>query len=163
MTFQLPLPPYLKGKNISVQTIITQTSSGAGVLTAATTYDMKTLGIIDTWEFTGTAPGSDIHPTDGTIANYISTGVDDFEFKVGEIQRTNALSVLEQAWNTTSWYPFECDVADDAGGATWKFAIMATRFGGSITYGVVEDKNTVMLTLKPCGVLPYYGSGTPPF
>ena len=163
MSFTLPLPPYLKGKNISVETVITQTASAAGVLTAATNYNLKSLGIIDTWEFTGNAPGVDIHPTDALVANYVLAGVDDFELKVGEIQRANAPSVLVQVWNSSNFIRFECDVVDDTGTAVATFACMVTRAGGSISYGVVEDKNGVMLTLKPCGVLPYYGNGTPPF
>lgn len=163
MTYQLPLPPYLKGRNISAQSVITQSASSTGLLTATTTYDMKTLGIIDTWEFQGNAPGSDVHPTDGTFANYILAGVDDFELKVGEIERQGAPSVLFAAWLTSNWVRFECDLSDDTGVAGYKFAVMVTRAGGSITKGMVEDKNGVMATFRPCAVPPYYGTGTPPF
>ena len=163
MSFTLPLPPYLKGKNISGQTIITQTISGAGVLTAATTYDMKALGVIDTWEYSSSAPGSDVHPTDGVVANYISTGVDDFEFKVGEKERNNATSVLLAGWYTSNYFRFECDIMDDSGAASYKFAILVTRFGGTLTKGMVEGENGIMATFKPCGVIPFYGVGTPTF
>src|SRR5690242_942793 len=162
MTVPLPLPPYLKGKNILAQSITPATASGSAVLTLGTAVDMKTLGIIDTWSFKGSFGGFEKHPTDGTFANYVGT-VDDFDFQLGEIERADAPSVLMALWMGYNFARFECDVADDTGTLIAKFAIIATRAGGTIDKGIVEGENGVIMSMKPCGIAPYYGNSTPPF
>lgn len=163
MTYQLPLPPYLKGWNISAQSLTPMTSDGTGLLTPGTAVNMKTLGIIDTWRLTLRSAGIDIHPTDSTMENFVLAGVDGFDFELGELERSGAPSVLLTNYFNYTYFRFEGDVSDDTGTLVAKLVVLCTRAGGTCEKGMVEGQNGVTATFKPCGVRPYFGNGTPPF
>jgi hypothetical protein len=159
----LPLPGFLKGKNGTLAAIQGQ-SVGANqtTLTPGTQYDLITLGVFDTWEYVGHFNGFDLHPANGDTENWVGT-TDGFELTIGEITPNASDSKLLSAWANFDIIRFEANWLAPGGSTTYKLAVMATRAGGSIRFGLVEEKNGVILTLKPCGIKAYYGTGSPGF
>lgn len=156
------IPTVLIGKNVSAAAITGEVPAVNGVLSAGVTYNLKTLGTLDHFEYSGSFNGEDVHPVDAAVTNFVGT-VDDFEVTVGEIELADGSSSLMSIWGTYNYLRFAIAFTPTGGSQQFQFAAIVTRAGGNIRKGIVEGKNAVLATFKPCGILPYWGTGTPSF
>ena len=155
------VPLFQVGKNVSAMSVTPQNVSAVGVLTAGTPFDLHTLGIFDSYSYKASYGGVEISPLDGVYENYVGTK-GTFDFSIGEIVQNGMYSVLMNAWQTSTSPYYRFAAASVVGAVTNQLVIIATTAGGSIDYAIVEGKQGVVMALKPCGIVPWYGAGTPP-
>jgi hypothetical protein len=163
MSYQLPLPIYAKGKNISSQSLQALGYNDDATINYGTFYDMVFLGVIDTWEVNLTLNGFEKHPTNFNHANYLGTFYD-WDLTVGEIKRAGQVSILKSLYQQGPLCRFESDYSSDNAFLTEKIVFLATfAGGGGVRDGMVEGENGLTATLRPVGVPPWIGLGVPPF
>ncbi len=153
------IPTLLVGKNVTLASVQPEVPNASGVLTPGTSYDLHVLGVFDSFEYEGEFNLAEISPLDGTVRNYQGTK-EDFTITIGEIEKADGSSNLMNLWATQNYIRVECDAQAPGGATTQKFAAIGIR--ATIRKGFVEDKNAVLMTLRPCGLLAYWGTGTPP-
>lgn len=155
------IPRYAKGNNVSLFTVKNPTSIATdGTLTIpadSSANDMHLLGVFDTFEYNGTLKLEEISPADGTIENYAPLK-DGFTVTIGEIMKADGTSLLLTEWVAATYFRAACRLTLDGGTPGTSDNIFIVVFiRESIDFAIVEGKEGVKLTGKPCGVIPYYG------
>lgn len=152
------IPAYLKGNNVSLFTVGSVSVNTSGVATPATPVDLHLIGTFDGFEYTGNLKLEEISPADGFVTNYVPTK-DDFTVTIHEIEKGDGSSTLMTLYGSFAYIRVAGKVLLPGGTPGTNdniFAAIVIR--ESITKGIVEGKNAVIMTCKPCGLLPYYGS-----
>lgn len=157
------LPAYVTGKHCSLMTVVPLTFSADGLTyTPGTALNLKGLAVFDHFKYSANAVGVEKHPADGTVANNVAL-YDDFEIEIGEIGQPSVLGNLAVAWGSGTHFRVEADTLYPGSTTTAKLAALVTRVNGSLEYEILDGVGMWVARLKPCGTLPYYGTGTPPF
>lgn len=160
------IPQYLVGRNVSLASITLINVDNAGATIAGAVSSLKSLGVFKSFEYEAENNGPDIHPADAILANY-QPGLDDFTVTVGELQDAAGGSQLATAYYNNMYLRVACQASAPAYGtgsalAGLLFAAILRRT--SLKQGFIEGENAVMITLKPCGIAPYWGvAGAVPF
>ena len=156
----IQIPSFMVGKNVSLFGCTPQGVGTGGVLVPQTAFDMHSLGVLDdaTWE--GDPGLVSIMPTDAAINNYVPTA-EDFTITLGEIIKSDGSSQTLLTAFGFNYMRVQWVVTPPWGSGGFTFAAIGV-IGPSRT-GVTTGKNASQITLRPCGILPYYGNGTPPF
>lgn len=153
--------PYAVGNNVSVAAVTPASVNATGGVTLGTLLDLHSLAVFDSGRFNGQVQNANIKPADATIANYVYL-YDDWTFELGEIAAAGQVSYLEAVWRSVFYV--RCQMRTTNPWSTAGFSNF-TVIGGrdTIERGWVEDKQGVILTLKPVGILPEWTTGTPSF
>jgi hypothetical protein len=158
------IPPFMSGRNVSLCGVNGAVASAFGVLTPDSFYDLRALGVFDSWEYQASLQSTDNHSGNATIANYVPD-FDDFTITITEIRQADGTSYLENHFFNYLYMRMAAQATALAYGAGSNVPgnfFVAFGIRGEISGGGQEGKNVVTVTLKPCGVPPYLGP-TPPF
>jgi hypothetical protein len=155
---------YATGRNLALFAVNPATTNANGVITLGATYDFKSLGVYDYFEWQGTQVDEDIHSGDGLIANYHPL-FDDWLLTISELKQGTGNSSLMTIYANYMYLRMAVQAQQLAYGVGSHLpgdllVIIGKR--ATIGDGLVEGKNAVQMTIKPCGIAHYWGPGPSP-
>lgn len=158
------IPGYLTARNMTLFAVNPAQTNAAGIITLGATLDFKTLGIFDSMDYQAQNVDEDIHSGDALVANYQPL-YDDWTITINELSSGNGNSALMDIYHSYMYLRVAAQNAQpgyNIGAPSYGNLLVGIGKRGTIGRGIVEGKNVVQMTLKPCGILPYWGPGPSP-
>lgn len=156
------IPQYFIGKNIAVIGVSSITVDNVtGVATVGTGVDYKSLAIWDSCEVSLTPNLIEIHPGDAEWMNNVP-GVRDFDITLTDIVKANGQSQNILLASSYDYVRVEFQPRARGGAAYSGYTFVAIGTLGGVSWSYSEQSSRARVSLKPCSVAPFYGTGTPP-
>lgn len=154
-----PLPAYMTGKQVNAFTLQGASANASQVLTYdVSTIDMLALGVFKEMTFRLNPQPANIKPANYRVANYVDMDLD-WEIELRDLRLADGSSALASFLANGSLLRLYCqntyvpNVGASAVGPV--FVAVGRILGGGFNQG--EGEHNAALTLKPVGVMPYYG------
>lgn len=155
-----PLPAYMTGKHVSVFSLQGANANASQVLTYdVSTVDMLVLGVFKEMTFRLNPQPVNLKPANYRVANYVDLDLD-WDIELRDLRLADGSSALASFLANGSLLRLYCqntyvpNVGSSVAGPV--FVAVGRILGGG--FNQAEGEHNASLSLKPVGVMPYYGA-----